>query len=125
MNYSKIKTLQKSAGLTNKEMGSLFDMSETGFNKMIDKETCTVAKLESIANYFKISVSDFFDREEKEVKVYKHPDVKLDIAEDGCPFCRLKDDLIASQKDTIESQKETISALKGEYKKETPIATGT
>jgi transcriptional regulator with XRE-family HTH domain len=123
MNYSKIRQLQKMNKVSNREISVVVGLTDTGYGKMLENETCTVSTLEKIATYFKVPVSYFFDLEEKP-QAYKPIETKVDVAEDGCPFCRLKDDVIASQKETIETQKETIAALKGEHKKETQPTSG-
>jgi DNA-binding XRE family transcriptional regulator len=119
MNYSKLKSLQKSSGITNKEMANLFEMSETGYNKMIDKQTCTVSTLEKIAKYFKVPVSYFFE----EAKTYAEND-KINVGNEPCPCCEVLKAKNAGLEALLESKNETIAALKGHDKKETPATSG-
>lgn len=66
MNYNKIKELQEQNKVSNREISKKIGMSDVGYGKMLDKKTCDVATLESIADFFKVSVCEFFENEDPE-----------------------------------------------------------
>ncbi len=61
MNYRKIRKLQEITKVSNRKIAKYLQMSDVGYGKMLDNETCTVATLEAIASFFKKPVSYFFD----------------------------------------------------------------
>ena len=66
MNYNRIKELQRKTKVTNEELAAVVEMSKVGFEKMLKLETCKVSTIELLADYFKVPISYFYDREEKE-----------------------------------------------------------
>lgn len=97
MNYNKIKILQEQEKVSNRKIAKEIGMSDVGYGKMLDKKSCDVATLEAIARFFKVSVSYFFDEDEKQ------PDVN-----ELCPDCNQK------QKE-IDKLKEENTEIKNKY----------
>ena len=52
MKYSKIEELRMLKNISIRKIAKELEMSDTGYTRMIQNETCTVSVLERIANYF-------------------------------------------------------------------------
>lgn len=117
MNYNKIRSLQKTNKVSNREIATEIGMSDTGYGKMLDNETCDIKTIEKIAKYFRVSVSFFFD--EKDSIVYPSIE-KLNVIEDGCGMCTVKDAEISKLKSDLMAIKDKYIYLLeyGEAKKE-------
>lgn len=64
MNYNKIKELQQQKKVSNRKIAKAIGMSDVGYGKMLENNSCDVETLEAIATFFKIPVSYFFDNED-------------------------------------------------------------
>ena len=73
MNYSQIEKLRKERRVSKKEIADHLKMTVMGYSKMIEKQTCTVATLEMIADYYNKPLSFFLGDEsnEESTKVLK------------------------------------------------------
>lgn len=63
MDYNLVEFLRDEKKVTLKEMKQILDMSVPGYNKMIKYKTMTVANLETLARYYKVSICSFFKNE--------------------------------------------------------------
>lgn len=118
MNYSKLRQLQKMNKISNREISVVVGLTDTGYGKMLENETCTVSTLEKIANYFKVPVSYFFD--EQKPLTYAENE-RSNVANEPCPFCEVLKAKNEGLEALLEAKNETIAALRGDAKKEKPL----
>ena len=112
MNYSKLKELQAQKNLSNREIAKELEISDSGYNKMIENQTLTVKMLEKLAVFYGVDVSIFF----KEKSSHSYPEnSKVDYAEDRgeifCPFCILKDEQIKNLEMHRDDLRKQVSLL--------------
>lgn len=108
LNYSKIAQLQKQNKVSNRKISRHLGMSDVGFAKMIENETCTVSTLEAIAGFFNKSVDYFFDREEKEVTVGVDQATEPRITTYSCSDCISKQKEIDALRSALEAKEELL-----------------
>lgn len=120
LDYSKIKSLQNRHELSDREMAKRIGMSNTGYSKMMAKESCTVKTLVNISEAFQKPLYYFFEVEnrnqtdEAQITLYSCPDCdkrEKQIKEQNEKIDRLENELDLHKK-IIRSQQETIDAYK-------------
>jgi len=85
LNYNKLEILREQKKVNKRKIAKQINMSDVGYAKMIENKSCDVATLEAIANYFKVPITYFFDKDENEVNLGE-PEEKYN----SCPNCKLK-----------------------------------
>lgn len=63
MDYNLVEFLRMQKNVSKEEVKQVLDMSTPGYNKMIKQKTMTVANLETLARYYKVSICTFFKNE--------------------------------------------------------------
>lgn len=85
MNYNKLGELQTKKNVSNREIAKELEISDTGYKKMIENQTLTVKVLEKLADFYKVSISVFFD--DKPLSLYPENN-EMRIVEDYLPKCK-------------------------------------
>ncbi len=113
MHYNKIRLLQEREKVSNRKIARAIGMSDVGYAKMLEKESCDVTTIEAIANFFKLPVSYFFDVEIEKAQT------KKTLREDNtriteCIECKEKQKRIEEQKEEIRKLRNEKEILKDE-----------
>lgn len=124
MKYSKIEDLRISNKISIRKMARELEMSDSGYSRMIENETCSVSVLERIANYFKLPITYFFD--EKELKVYAENSSHLLVEDSAGPdYFTLKErnqilesKLSETSEKLLEAKDTIIKLLSGNFNNE-------
>lgn len=94
MDYSKIVSLQRENGLTNKRMAEIIGIGGQGYVDLLNRKSAKVEYLENLCNFFNVPISYFFEKdllnnESNEVLEPKAPYLT------SCKSCTEKDSLIS------------------------------
>lgn len=87
---TKIKELCRQNGKTQKELYAYLGITDAGMRKMYARNSCEVALLEKIADYFSIPVTDFFTVENSPIPTVNNSLVaSANVINDGATINRL------------------------------------
>lgn len=121
VNYNRIRELRYQNKVTEEELAAAIGLSIGGYQKMMKLETCTVSRLETIADFFKVPVTYFFEedlpsnydpRAEKKQTVKEKRGSYL-----NCKDCAEKDRTIKAQHKTIEILERLVAVLEGNMRR--------
>ena len=105
MLYNKLKSLQTKENLTNDQVAKAVGKSRTWYADIFRLENIRVDDLESLAEYYDVSINYFFKTE------YPTNDRTSTITESNPIKIKNMTNLIESQKDVISLLKEKVSYL--------------
>ena len=105
MLYNKLKSLQTKENLTNDQVAKAVGKSRTWYADIFRLENIRVDDLESLAEYYDVSINYFFKNE------YPTNDQASTITESNPIKIKNMTNLIESQKDVISLLKEKVSYL--------------
>lgn len=121
MKYSKIEELRMLKNISTRRIAKELEMSDTGYTRMIQNETCTVSVLEKIAKYFDVPITTFL--EERETKIYAENSSQYSVEDSAVPEIillrekneSLKNKLAETSEKLLEAKDTIIKLLTGSF----------
>jgi hypothetical protein len=107
MNYSKLRLLHARTQLSDVKFARSIGMTDHGYRKMLDNQTCTVERLETICKVYNIPVAQFFDETSN---IVSEPTMPYG----DCRECLRKDGIIETLKDQLQEKEKKIEQLNRE-----------
>ena len=126
LNYNKIQSDINKRNIHLTEIARFGNLKYSSFRDRYTEEKLYANEIEVIAQFFERSIDYYFDREEKQAKVYKTESASVDVIEDpeekyckGCEelrrFSQMQEDIITTQSGNIEDLREHIETLKSTF----------
>ncbi len=107
MNYSKLKTLQTRTQLSDVKFAKSIGMTDVGYKRMLDKQTCTVERLENICKVYNLELSFFFEASSNKAS-------ESVVSFGSCRECEKKEAVIETLKGQLKQKDEEIASLNRE-----------